>query len=118
MHRMSLLCLQAKYAIVEFECPTVPQAILASQQLPLFFGKHLIIKKRTLKEPTRESPKQSSKSRKEKLSVHQEKTGSFLEEEVLERIKCSPMVIFPFIQSISKNFTNMFNFIPKFTNSS
>jgi hypothetical protein len=62
----------------------------------LFFGKHLIIKKRTLKEPTQESPKQSLKSRKEKVNACQEKTGSFLEEEVIERIKCSPTVIFPF----------------------
>jgi hypothetical protein len=61
--------------------------------LPLFFEKKLIIKKRTLKEPTHESPKQSSKSRKEKMRKNQEKTGYFLEEDVLERIKCYPTVI-------------------------
>lgn len=84
--------LQAKYAIVEFESPNEVQAILSSKQLPMFFGKHLIIKKRIFKEPMQKSPKQSSKTRKEKVSLGQQKIGSFLEEEILDKIKCSSTV--------------------------
>ncbi|XP_028405404.1 speckle targeted PIP5K1A-regulated poly(A) polymerase-like [Dendronephthya gigantea] len=75
---------KATFAIVEFDCPTEAEAILKSQQLPLFFGKHLIIKKRTLKERFQENPKESYKSRKEKERA---KTGCFLDEEVIEKIK-------------------------------
>ena len=78
---------------MEFECPGEVQAILSSKQLPLFSGKHLIIKKRIFKEPMQKSPKRSEIStRKEKVSLGRQKIGSFLEEGILDRIECSSTV--------------------------
>ena len=85
--------MQAKYAIVEFECPTEAEAILRSQQLPLFFGKHLIIKKRTFKERMKENSKDSFKSRKEKGKG---KTKYFLDEEIIEKIRHMTTVIYTY----------------------
>lgn len=87
--------LQTKYAIVEFGNPAEAQTLLTLKQLPLFFGKQLIIKKRTVKEQAGERPKakQTSKPRKEKTLSCQGKSSSFLAEDVLESIKLCRTVI-------------------------